>query len=317
MPLLCAVFAFLSLSACNKIVYTAKQSENLRETIDFIQYWYCKNFDETDWNLHISNLQKSGYRSIILQSTTKFDSDGFIKTQSDGNCFPTETVKKLLAVAERLDFGVYLGLAASDLWWKTDLYKEQCERWGKYQAETAAMVYSAASGYKCFEGFYMPFEVYTNTFWYEKYWAKTFNVLIEKLNSLAPQYPLICSPYKSSLYRMNKNSIYSFAVRFIDNINFRAYDIIAPQDGSGRASSDFDKKSEQNVDDFLSAFYTASKKKAKCRFGVNIEFFSKEKGEFATAARIAKQREIANRYADIILSFSYSDYYAPKIVKNT
>ena len=51
--------------------------------------------------------------------------------------------------------------------------------------------------------------------------------------------------------------------------------------------------------------------------GVNIEFFSKEKGEFATAARIAKQREIANRYADIILSFSYSDYYAPKIVKNT
>ena len=115
------------------IVYTAKQSENLRETIDFIQYWYCKNFDETDWNLHISNLQKSGYRSIILQSMTKFDSDGFIKTQSDGNCFPTETVKKLLAVAERLDFGVYLGLAASDLWWKTDLYKEQCERWGKYQ----------------------------------------------------------------------------------------------------------------------------------------------------------------------------------------
>ena len=297
-----------------RVTYLEKETrENLRETVDFIQLWYCKKFTADDWEKHISGLEKQGYSAIILQSTCEFDENGFLAADDSGNVFPDETVNALLAVAEKKDFGVYLGLASSDLWWKTKLYRKNADRWGNFQAEAAELAYKAGKNYKSFKGFYMPFEMYTNPFRYEKYWAETCNVLIGKLNELAPGYPLILSPYKSGLYKMSKRGIYDFAERLFSSIDFREYDIVAPQDGSGNAAPGFTVDTEREVNEFLSAFYTAAERVGKCRFGVNIEFFTCEKNRYAKESRIKRQREIANRYASVILSFSYSHYFAPEI----
>lgn len=303
------IISIFCLSCVAPKYLTKSSDDNLRETVDFIQYWYYKSFDIQRWSDHVDGLKKAGYKSIILQYTMSFDENGFIPVDEKGSVFPAETVSALLTVADEKDFGVYLGLASSELWWKDKLYKSECEKLGDFQAKACEYAYAVAASHTSFSGFYMPFEAYVNNRNYEKYWAKTFNAAIAKIDELAPEYPLICSPYKGKTNRMSKKSVYSFCERFVNLINFRQIDIIAPQDGGGLADSDFNNKTEAAVDDFLSVFYTACAETGKCVFGVNIEFFTPVKGVYASQARIKKQRQIANRYADVILSFSYSHYY--------
>ena len=107
-----------SITGCQDVRYKSKSTDDgLRENVDFIQYWYYKSFSVNDWILLYRQLKSAGYRSIILQSTCKFDENGFLSYGDENDFFPTETVKTALNVAEEENFGVYVGLAASELWW--------------------------------------------------------------------------------------------------------------------------------------------------------------------------------------------------------
>lgn len=308
--LLCVTLV-VSVAGCQRVNYLEKSVKgDLKESVDFIQYWYYKDFSDADWSNLYKKLKSVGYESIILQHTCVFDENGFVLLGDGTDFYPTKTVQSALGVAEKENFGVYVGLATSDLWWKANNYAAKADEWARYEAEAVKRACAVAKNFESFKGFYMPLEAYTNGNGYEKHWAKIFNAAIEKIEEIAPEYPLICSPYKSKVYPMSKSAVYSFAKSFISLIDFRKHDIIAPQDGSGNAASDFTDKSLGEVVDFLSAFYTASTECDKCVFGFNTEYFTDKKGVYATEKRKEKQREIANDYASIILSFSYSHYFA-------
>lgn len=305
--LLCCLFCF-SFFSCNRVYLKKENSEDLRETIDFIQLWYCRNFSTERWKAHIEKLKDAGYEGIILASTARFNENGIISL--GGRVYAEWTVERLLSAAEEKDFDVYIGLANSSLWWDARNYAENSALWGEYEAIVAQSIAEKVTESKAFKGFYMPLEAYSNDKGYEKLWAQTYNAVISKLNEVAPDYPLIFSPYRSKLYRMSKGELYSMAEDFLSLINLRSYDVIAPQDGFGGLSAEYDERSAREVEEFLSAFYTAAQEVDKCEFGVNLEFFTDKEKVYASEERIAEQREMANDYASIILSFSYSHYFA-------
>lgn len=292
-------------------------------TIDFIQSWLCYYWDTVDWIEHLQKLKAQGYDTIVLQSSAEYingkissidytedfnNSDNYDKDMEFN-----QILENLFYAAKIEDFGVIVGLGADEDWWNnfsfiTDI---RIERWAALDVFIAEGIYTKF--YKeyseQFLGWYWSFEMYTQNLNFENKWAKMLNLTISGLNEIDSSLPIMCSPYYSNYYGLNREQCLSIWSNFFSKCELRAIDIVAPQDGFGAGPEYFDEKTYNNVKMHLESCLQALREYRQSHFYVNVELFSENEGKNATEDRIKKQIELANNYGEKLLSFSYSHYF--------
>ncbi len=215
-----------------------------------------------------------------------------------------------------------MGLASDDDWWT--LSRDESYYLSKAEKDNliARELYNL---YKnkypdAFYGWYWSWEMFVSPLMLEDLWAVMLNKTLGTLTELDNTMPLLFSPFaQKNLRILDGGTTRRMWERFFAKTNFRKGDIFAPQDSIGKISpTGIDKKALASTLTFLQSCYLASKKNENVRFFVNCELFSSRglstpEGAFDTASfeRIKDQLKIASRFAEGIITFSYSHYIAP------
>ena len=157
---------------------------------------------------------------------------------------------------------------------------------------------------------------------------KGINHLIDRINEVDAAKPLLMSPFYSEYIATGPIVTLSNYVRFFDKVNFRDGDIFAPQDAIG-AKWTREKNLEMTWRLYKAAVDTCDadiKLWANCENfdgavaeGVLEGFLSPKATEHtsnvtATLDNFVRQMDIASKYAENIITFSYNHYYSPSNV---
>lgn len=284
----------------------------------FIQPWYVENWTKSDWEQHYDTLLEAQIDTMILQwsGDTKNGSFKFIgyPTEQCKNMITSTTkinetyVENALAAAEEKNIKVFVGLNLSDEWWSENFLDPT---WATREAHlSATMAEELYSLYKtkypnAFYGFYWSYEFYNNTSGYETIWANMMNPVLDKMAELDSTMPILLSPYISKYITTTPNELEKMWTNFFQITRFREGDIFCSQDSFGASGLSLDYLEQQMI-----AMKKAVLTKPELQFWVNCENFVGENGDGpAPLPRFIKQLETFSKYADQIISFSYSIHY--------
>ncbi|HPD02421.1 MAG TPA: DUF4434 domain-containing protein [Clostridia bacterium] len=306
---------------------------------DFIQPWMCEGWELSDFENHLDKLAEAGYDTVLWQYTVvsaacsaniyypaSADIASGYKTVYTDNDFLTE---RLLEAAENKGFAVFLGLANDDDWWKlksmysTEYHLAKAERDNKIADELYSLYKSRFPN--AFYGWYWSWELWTNPIGLEKDWARMLNKTIAHISELSPDMPLLFSPFVSKFVRLPGGATERMWTRFFRAVNFRPGDIFAPQDSIGKISfTGVEKDALAATLRFLTSCNEGKKANPNVKMWVNCELFSSKniftpEGGFYTAdlERIKMQLMAASRFAEKIITFSYSHFCLPDAPNNT
>lgn len=299
---------------------------------DFIQPWMCEGWEVQDFEAHLGILSDAGFDTVLWQySVISYGADAniYYPTDSLDGYYSGEKYKnnsslteRLLEAAENKGFKIFMGLANDDDWWKLsrdeNYYLDKAEKDNLIASELYNLYKSEYPN--AFYGWYWSWEMFVSPLMLEDLWAAMLNKTLGALTELDPSMPLLFSPFAhKSLRILDSGTARRMWERFFTKTNFREGDIFAPQDSIGKISvAGIDKKALSSTLTFLQSCYDASKKNENVRFFVNCELFSSRglstpEGTFDTASfeRIKDQLKVASRFAEGIITFSYSHYVSP------
>lgn len=315
--------------SCNSNV-TDKLTEDTPEektsithsSADFIQAWLCADWSVEEFTAHLDKLKLLGINSIILQSTISMDDGGVTEcyypgeyasaNMKEGYTYsPTNTVLNLLTAAKAIGFKVFLGLNSHDGWWETEnMNSTWLTNASNIDNTIATELYTLyhENFADTLQGWYFVYEMYNNPFtgWFTL-WSDMINNTLAHLTALDSSLPLLLSPYYSTYYAGTMSSIETKWSDFFEKTNFRAGDIVAPQDSFGMAEATATQDDIDFVKSYLTAFSNAAKHNANITFWVNCEIFTPDYGN-ATKARFNTQLEVASGFTDTVITFSFSHY---------
>ncbi|MEG0457276.1 MAG: DUF4434 domain-containing protein [Oscillospiraceae bacterium] len=297
-------------------------------TGDFIQPWYYQEFSEEKWDSHMDMLLSAGIDTLILQGTVqRSDNDLFeysmypsnyieslpSSTKESGYYSADQAVEMALKAAKKKGVKIFIGLNDSGSWW--DENKQKNPQWIKKDVELAGTVAKEIydlyyDEYKeSFAGWYFVHEMYTQKNNLEDSWISILNQTIEKLNEIDKSIPLCLSPFFSAYYttaqKITPKDAGAMWDKIIKGVNFREGDIFSPQDSYGGG-----ERTLEYLDETFSYFRKTIDEKGNMKFWINCENFTNDYGS-ASISRFTKQLKIAAKYADNIITFSYSHYYDP------
>jgi hypothetical protein len=311
----CIIFLFtlFSFTSCKVYYQQKKEKTNLVPTIDFLQDWFCEDWSEEKWNKVIDEMKGLGYEAFIIQFTADVDNyelcnSLYEKDENTNRCF----LDFLLPILKEKEMGLYFGLISDSEWWNTENYQSEKNAWWIKKCNLVAdnlykKYYETYQNQ--FLGWYFPFECYENTSGYETSWAELYNGIRDHLYEINPTLPLLFSPYQGSVASISKNEEYKMWKHFFSLCHFTSIDWCLPQDGYGRFYNEVVEEAKDvhsnRVSSYLEAMYTALLS-TPCQFVVNLELFTPTEKVFCTEERKTRQKEIANRYASLLISFSYS-----------
>lgn len=301
-------------------------------TGDFIQPWMCEGWEVEDFKAHLDNLSDAGFDTVLWQySVVSYGADANIYYPTDslddyysGDKYKNNSTltERLLEAAQNKGFKVFMGLASDDDWWKLprdeNYYLAKAEKDNLIARELYSLYKSKYPD--AFYGWYWSWEMFVSPLMLEDLWSAMLNKTLSALTELDDTMPLLFSPFaQKNLRIMDGGAARRMWERFFTKTNFRKGDIFAPQDSIGKISAaGIDEKALASTLTFLQSCYLASKKNENVRFFVNCELFSSRglstpEGTFDTASfeRIKDQLKIASRFAEGIITFSYSHYVAP------
>ncbi len=306
----------------------------------FIQSWMSSSWDDDRWQKEVENMVEAGIEYLILQDTANKGSESLggnwsVYYDSDLDTFENadfgaDVIDAALRNCEGSGIKVFVGLAMfDDFWNETALspqYKEVC----CVMADMVEEIYGKYGDYECFYGWYFTPEISNSLIRqiYVKGIADGVNIVIDSINKTNASKPLLMSPFSSEYLSAGPALSLASYVRIINSINFRDGDIFAPQDAVG-AKWVKEKNLELTWKIYAEAVKTCD---ADIKLWANCENFSTvvapsvlegilnppatENTVYITETldRFVWQMDIASKYAENIITFSYNHYYSPDYV---
>ena len=308
----------------------------------FIQSWMTCVWDDDRWVQEVANMKKAGIDYLVLQGLADkgseslggtwnvyYDSD--VEALKDG-VYGGDCLEIALKHCEDAGIKVFVGLTMFDDFWTESAfgnqYQEICEVaaamiediYNKYGEKYGDSLYGwyftpeISNGYLC--------QLSLNGI------IKGLNTVIDGINKTDEAMPLLLSPYYAEYTALGPVATLCNYVRFFNKVNFRDGDIFAPQDAVG-AKWTREKSLEMTWKIYKAAVDTCE---ADIKLWANCENFDgaittetlggllspkiteHTSNQTATFDRFARQMEIASRYAENIITFSYNHYYSPSYV---
>ncbi len=306
----------------------------------FLQSWLSCTWSDEQWQTEIEHMQDAGIKYLILQDVANkaYKSSGggwTVYYDSSLDAFENATkcpdvIEAALRNCKGTDIKVFIGLAMFDDFWTegaiTGQYAEMCAVAADMAEEIYGKYYKAYS--ENFYGWYFTPE-FNNVLTCQINiggMAEGLNEIIYSLNSLNPSLPLLLSPFFAEYLAAGPVLTLTNLVRLFDKVNFRDGDIFAPQDAVGALWTS-EENLERNWKMYSEAVRTAN---ADVKLWANCENFTLAFADTAldgiltrpatentqsvtsTLDRFVRQMDVASRYAENIITFSYNHYYSPQ-----
>lgn len=308
----------------------------------FLQSWLGAQWDADEWQKEIDAMKRDGIEHLIIQSvaektmksaggewTVYYDID---LPEFDDAARGENIVEATLKACKGTGIKVYIGLSLFEDFWYQGGFTSQYDECCRIAASLVKDIYTRyGEEYKdtlC--GFYFTPE-FSNIIWETTSASKLadgVNVIIDEMNAVCPELPLVMSPFYTNYVSLGTFDALTFWTRLVNRIKFRDGDIIAPQDAVGAAFTQIDEL-EKNWKLYRSVIDNAD---ADIKLWANCESFklAREKTIISgiglppatentlsvpvTMDRFAYQLDIASRYCDNIITFSYNHYLSPNQV---
>lgn len=307
----------------------------------FLQSWMSSSWDRERWASEVDCMERDGVKYLVLQDLANMDADGnwtvyYNSTipAFDDATYGSDVVKSALEACKGTDIKIFLGLTMFDSFWSlgnlTGEYKSVCDITADMLEDIYDTYYSISP--ENFYGWYFTLEINNqiNCGPFMSKMVKGFNSVLNRATEVDPALPMMISPYTANYLDLGDVATYSQWLTFFEHTAFRDGDIVAPQDAVGA-----DWIEEDDLVRIWEMYSSASKKaKADIRLWANCENFDIATGPSilggiilrpeteniesvpATLDRFVMQLDVASRYCENIITFSYSHYYSPNIVKN-
>lgn len=302
----------------------------------FLQPWLGVQWSDEDWKAEINEMKQDGIEYLIIQNVadkTQKTAGGKWTVYFDTEVKQLKNAKKEANIVEAAlrackgtGIKVIIGLAIfEDFWYRgalTSQYNECCsisaalakeiyEKYGEeykdtlfafyFTPEFSNIIFDSASALRL---------------------SKGLNVLLDEMSESCGNLPLVMSPYVTDYFTFGKIDMFAFWSKIFAYSKFRDGDIVAPQDAVGAG---FVKTSEleRNWKMFRTLVDSCD---AKLKLWANCESFSIARAKSAISGiavpnetenkvsvpacmdRFALQLDIASRYCDNIITFSYNHY---------
>ncbi len=291
----------------------------------FVQPSLVDKWSEKDWERHYDLLLEAGIDVMILQwiAETPDGKFTYIGYESENasfdyaeNCRKAENyLPNALEAAQKKGVKVFIGLNFADEWWGGGFRNAE---WVKKQTDiNNAMAKEIYDRYKpqypsAFYGWYWVWEMYNDTNGDEVYWADMMNRSLAFFTQLDKSLPVLMSPFISGYLDKTPEETGTMWRNFFEKCDFRPGDIFCSQDSVGASQFPIEK-----IEKHVAAMKKAASVKPEVKFWINVESFSGKAGEGpAPLDRVIKQMEMASKYSDELITFSYSHYYLNKLEPN-
>ncbi len=306
----------------------------------FIQSWMSSTWDKERWDEEVEYMLNDGIEYLILQDIANLDSNGNWTVYyngsfsvPDGAVNGGDVVGAALSACKGTGIKVFVGLAMCDSFWGVGTFTGDYKKICGVAADMVKDIYSEYyTDYSdAFYGWYFTPEINNmiNCSPIMGKMAKGINTVIDAINETDASLPLLISPFTSDYLSFGKVAAYSSWLTFFEKVNWRDGDIIAPQDAVGAGWVEEDEL--VRVWETYSA--AVDKIDADIKLWANCENFDlaigpsilngtilREETEniesvTATLDRFVWQMDIASRYCENIITFSYSHYFVGSTVK--
>lgn len=299
----------------------------------FMQPWLCRFWDDGEWDKQITEMKNDGLDYLILQDvaekekgkwTVYYDSE--IKEFQNADHSDNDIIEKCLKVCRKHSVKVIIGLAIYDNWWFQGGYNRDFKNVCSLTADMIKEIYGRfGNDYgDTFYGWYFTPEISSSILCTSSIYgiSSGINTVIGAINDVCPEKPFMLSPYmfeNSNLYMAS--SVLPMWIKFFEKTNLRDGDIFCPQDSIGSNTGKL-----ENADKMWQMYAQAVKSADKdIRLWANCENFTlakmnqKGSGIFkeenskmvaSTLDRFVEQLDVASRYAENIITFSYNHYYS-------
>ena len=307
----------------------------------FVQSWLSSSWDEEDWADEIAAMEKDGVKYLIVQdlATKNLDGEWTIYYDSALPAFAdadvgTDVLANTLEAVKGTDIQVFVGLTAFDNLWSTGTLTKE---YGQVCDITADMMQEIYDNYYAgneanFYSWYFTMEFSNNILMQlgMPNIVKGLNVVLDKATAIDSSIPLMMSPFMSNYYTVGKSAALMQWMKLFSKGHWRDGDIVAPQDAVGARWLDM----KDLVDMWEVYTYALKSCHADVKLWANCENFTTavadsfgagilnpEKTENivsvpATLDRFTTQMDIASRYCENIITFSYTHYYSENQVSD-
>lgn len=301
----------------------------------FLQSWLSSSWDEEDWAKEIAAMEKDGVKYLIIQDLATMDLEGnwTIYYDSDLSVFEnadvgTDVLANTFEALKGSDIQVFVGLTTFDNLWSTGTltkeYRDVCDVTADMMQEIYDKYY--VGNEDNFYSWYFTME-FSNNILMQLGTAnivKGLNVVLDKATAIDESIPLMMSPFMSNYYTVGKAAALLQWIKLFSDVHWRDGDIVAPQDAVGArwldvedlidmweiysraiAFSDADVKLWANCENFTSAVADS--------FGAGILNPKPTENVVhvpSTLDRFTYQMDVASRYCENIITFSYTHYYS-------
>ena len=288
-----------------------------RPTGSFIQAWYCAGWDDARWDEEAAWMKAEGLEYLILQSLASMDGSGAWTVyypsgiEAFGEKTAADALRGALKSCKKAGIKVFVGLADFADWWGKGGFSPQYAGVCGLMAEMQREIYAAYAGEfgDTLYGWYFPPEIDNVPLMKLgiRRIAKGLNAVLDTAAALDPAMPVMLSPFFSE-----KSAVPSVLATlpmwqaFFREARFRPGDIFCPQDAVGAGWT-----KEAHLEKVWGMYAAAVEGCGKgVRLWANCEnFTSLNEGNVpADEARFARQLEVASRYAENIVCFSYNHF---------
>lgn len=336
-----ALLAFV-MAMCSGFALPEEQKCKAEFNGTFLQSWLSSTWSDDQWESEMQYMKDCGIEYLIIQDSANKDLrknggswtvyyDSKLSEFEDANKSQQDVISSALYHCKKAGIKVFVPLAMFDDFWYegslTSQYYEICSLSAKMAEEIYSNYYKGYEDTFC--GWYFTPELnnvitcalnVAGT-------AKGLNTVLDKLTEIDPSLPLLLSPFYANYTSTGPAVTLTQLVRLFSLVNFRDGDIFCPQDGVGAGWIDEDDLAKV-WSIYSQAVETAD---ADIKLWANCENFTLAFADTvldgvltrpatentvavpSTLDRLVRQMDIASRYAENIISFSFNHYYSPKM----
>ncbi len=307
----------------------------------FVQSWLSSSWDEERWADEIETMEKDGVKYLILQDLASMDTQGqwnvYYDTKVDAlkdAAFGGDVLAAALEAVKGSDIQIFVGLTSFDNLWSTGTLTKE---YSMVCGVTADMIEDIYSRYyegneANFYSWYFTMEFSNNVLMQMGMpnIIKGLNVVLDKATEIDADIPMMMSPFMSNYYTVGKSAALMQWMKLFSKGHWRDGDIVAPQDAVGARWLDI----EDLIDMWEVYSWAINSCQADVKLWANCENFTSAVADSfgagilnpkptenivhvpATLDRFTYQMDIASRYCENIITFSYTHYYSEKQVSS-
>ena len=307
----------------------------------FLQSWLSSSWDEERWADEVATMEKDGVKYLVLQDLASMDLEGNWSIYYDSSidvfenaAFGGDVLAAALDAVKGSDIQIFVGLTAFDNLWSTGTLTNEYTQVCDITADMMQDIYDTyyKGNEENFYSWYFTMEFSNNILMNlgMPNIIKGLNVVLDKATAIDASIPLMMSPFTSNYLSLGKGAALVQWMKLFSAGHWRDGDIFAPQDAVGAAWIE-----EDDIEDIWKMYSLAIE---SCEADVNLwanceNFTSAVADSFGaglinppasenivnvpvTLDRFIYQMDIASRYCENIITFSYSHYYSENQVSD-